>query len=126
MSATITPAQNIGPYSSFRWAGDLCFLSGRLGLRPETGELAGADTATQTAQAMRNLHAGLLAAGLDWPQVVKTTVFLIDMSDFAVVNQVYAEYFQDSPEYPARSCVQVAGLPKPGARVEIEAVACRA
>ncbi len=125
MSATTPPPQSIGPYSSFRWAGDLCFLSGRLGLRPETGELAGADTASQTAQAMRNLHAGLQAAGLDWSQVVKTTVFLIDMADFAQVNQVYAEFFRSCPEYPARSCVQVVALPKPGARVEIEAVACR-
>lgn len=125
MSAASNTPPSLGPYSSFRWAGDLCFLSGRLGLRPETGELAGVDTASQTAQAMRNLHAGLQAAGLDWPQVVKTLIFLTDIADFTVVNQVYAEYFQGCPEYPARSCVQVVALPKPGAKVEIEAVACR-
>lgn len=100
------------------------FLSGRLGLEPTSGELVGPGVEEQAAQAMRGLEAVLAAEGLTWAQVVKTTVFLTDMADFARFNQVYASFFKDCPGYPARSCVQVAALPK-GACVEIEAVAYR-
>lgn len=115
----------IGPYSPQRWAGDLCFFSGRLALDPANGELVGPGIAEQTAQVMRNLAAGLTEAGLSLAQVVKTTVFLADMADFAAMNAVYAEFFAGCAALPARSCVQVAALPKPGAKVEIEAIASR-
>lgn len=114
----------IGPYSPARWAGPFLFLSGRLGLDPASGELVGPGVGQQAAQAMANLEAGLAAEGLAWEQVVKTTVFLTDMADFAHFNQVYAGFFRNCPALPARSCVQVAALPK-GACVEIEAVAYR-
>ena len=120
-----TPAPKaIGPYSPARWAGPFLFLSGRLGLDNASGELVGLGVAEQAARAMRGLEAGLAAEGLTWAQVVKTTVFLTDMGDFAVLNQVYAGFFAGCPALPARSCVQVAALPK-GACVEIEAVAYR-
>ncbi|MBI5523650.1 MAG: hypothetical protein HY910_13565 [Desulfarculus sp.] len=121
--ASAAPAA-IGPYSPSRWAGPFLFLSGRLGLEPASGELIGPGLEEQAAQAMRGLEAGLTAEGLTWAHVVKTLVFLTDMADFAQFNQVYASFFKDCPALPARSCVQVAALPK-GARVEIEAVAYR-
>lgn len=111
----------IGPYSQAIACGDLVFASGQLGLDPETGELA-PDAAGQARQALENLRAVLSAAGLRMEQVVKTTVFLADLNDFAQVNEVYAGFFTGDP--PARSTVQVARLPK-DARVEIEAVAIR-
>lgn len=114
----------IGPYSLSRWAGPFLFLSGQLGLEPTSGELIGPGVAEQAAQAMKSLEAGLAAEGLTWTQVVKTLVFLTDMADFAQFNQVYASFFKACPALPARSCVQVAALPK-GARVEIEALAYR-
>ncbi len=113
----------IGPYSPGRWAGDFLFLSGRLGLDPVSGQLVGPGVADQAAQAMRNLEAGLRQEGLGWAQVVKTTVFLTNMDDFAELNQVYAGFFTGCPALPARSCVQVAALPRAGGCVEIEAVA---
>lgn len=118
-----TPAA-IGPYSPCRWAGPFLFLSGRLGLEPSSGELIGPGLREQAAQAMRNLEAGLSQEGLNLAQVVKTTVFLTNMADFADFNQVYAGFFTGCPNLPARSCVQVAALPR-GGRVEIEAVAYR-
>ena len=102
-------------------AGDVLFTSGQLGLDPATGELKEGVEA-QTTQALENLKAVLEAAGLSMKNVVKTVVFLDNMGDFAAVNAIYATYFEG--DTPARSCVQVAALPK-GGLVEIEAVAVR-
>lgn len=110
----------IGPYSQAVKAGSTLYLSGQLGMNPATGELVSADVREQTAQALKNMKAVLAAAGATPENVVKTTVFLVDMADFQAVNAVYAETF--STDAPARSCVAVAALPK-GARVEVEAIA---
>ena len=109
----------IGPYSPAALAGDFLYCSGQLGLDPASGELASGVRA-QAERAIGNLEALLSAAGLALSDVVKTTIFLADMADFAAVNEVYASRF--SPPYPARSTVQVAALPK-GGLVEIEATA---
>lgn len=109
----------IGPYSQAVELGGFLFLSGQLGLDPATGELAEGVRA-QAERALRNLQAVLAAKGADLGAVAKTTIFLADMKDFSVVNEVYAALFGD--HRPARSTVQVAGLPR-GALVEIEAVA---
>jgi 2-iminobutanoate/2-iminopropanoate deaminase len=111
----------LGPYSQAIASGDIVFCSGQLGLDPATGELADGVEA-QADRAMRNLAAVLDAAGCTFADVVKTTIFLADMGDFATVNGVYGRYVPDPP--PARSTVQVAALPK-GGRVEIEAIARR-
>lgn len=115
----------IGPYSQAIAApcGELVFLSGQIPLDPATGALVEGDAAAQTEQVMRNLRAVLEAAGLDWTDVAKTTIFLADLGDYAAVNQVYARWL--GSHAPARAAVQVAGLPR-GARVEIEAIAVRA
>ena len=110
----------IGPYSQGIAAGGFLFCSGQLGLDPATGDFAGADVETQAERAMTNLRSVLDAAGCTFDDVVKTTIFLADMADFAAVNAVYGRFVNDPP--PARSTVQVAALPK-GGRVEIEAVA---
>ena len=111
----------IGPYSqAIRDADDHLYVSGMIALDPKSGELHGSDAATQADRALQNLQAVLAAAGLSCLDVVKTTVFLIDMNDFAAVNAVYAKYFDANK--PARSTIAVAGLPK-GARVEIDAIA---
>jgi 2-iminobutanoate/2-iminopropanoate deaminase len=110
----------IGPYSQAIRTGDHLFVSGMIALDPQSGELLGADAAAQAEQALKNLGAVLDAAGLSYVDVVKTTVFLLDMNDFAAVNAVYAKYFDANK--PARSTVAVAGLPK-GARVEVDAIA---
>lgn len=112
----------IGPYSQAVLAGNELFCSGQIALDPQSGELAGGDAASQAEQALRNLGAVLEAGGMGYADVVKTTIFLIDMNDFAPVNEVYAKYFDAAK--PARSTIAVAGLPK-GARVEIEALAKR-
>jgi 2-iminobutanoate/2-iminopropanoate deaminase len=109
----------IGPYSQAIQAGGLVFTAGQLGLDPTGGELA-AGAAAQADRALRNLSAILDAAGTSLERVVKTTIFLADMADFAAVNEVYASHF--STPYPARSTVAVKTLPK-DALVEIEAVA---
>jgi 2-iminobutanoate/2-iminopropanoate deaminase len=109
----------IGPYSQAIQAGGLVFTAGQLGLDPTGGELA-AGAAAQADRALRNLSAILDAAGTSLERVVKTTIFLADMADFAAVNEIYASHF--SPPYPARSTVAVKSLPK-DALVEIEAVA---
>lgn len=109
----------LGPYSQAITVGPFVFASGQLGLTP-AGEMAGEGVQEQTRQALQNLAAVLEAAGSALEQVVKTTVFLADMQDFAVVNEIYAEFFRTNP--PARSAVQVARLPKDG-KVEIEAIA---
>ena len=110
----------IGPYSQAIRANDHLFVSGMIALDPQSGELVGSDAAAQADRALQNLGAVLEAGGLGFADVVKTTVFLIDMNDFAAVNAVYAKYFDANK--PARSTVAVAGLPK-GARVEIDAIA---
>lgn len=112
----------IGPYSQAILAGDQLFCSGVIALDPQTGELTGADAAAQAERTLQNLGAVLAAAGMSYANVVKTTIFLLDMNDFAAVNAVYAKYFDANK--PARSTVAVAGLPK-GARVEIDAIAKR-
>jgi 2-iminobutanoate/2-iminopropanoate deaminase len=113
----------IGPYSHAVAVGDLLFCSGQTPIDPATGELIEGDIAQQTRRVLQNLELVLAAAGLTLAQAVKTTVFLMDMADFAAMNAVYAEFFPAAP--PARSTIQVAGLPK-GARVEIELVATSA
>ena len=112
----------IGPYSQAIRSGDLVFCSGQIGLDPATGELVEGVEA-QAERALRNLAAVLDAAGLGFADVVKTTIFLADIGDFAAVNAVYAKFMPDPP--PARSTVAVAALPK-GGLVEIEAIARRA
>jgi 2-iminobutanoate/2-iminopropanoate deaminase len=111
----------IGPYSQGIVAGDLVFCSGQAGLEPATGELV-EGVAAQTERTLRNLAAVLEAAGASMSDVVKTTCFLADISDFAAFNEVYARHFPDPP--PARSTLQAAALPM-GALVEIEAIAVR-
>jgi 2-iminobutanoate/2-iminopropanoate deaminase len=110
----------IGPYSQAIRLGEFVFVSGQTGMDPGTGKLIDEDVETQTVQALKNLDAVLRAAGSSLKQVVKTTVFLIDLSEFKAMNAIYAQHFVEMP--PARSTVQVGGLPG-GARVEIEAVA---
>ncbi len=110
----------VGPYSQAIRAGNLLFTAGQVALDPATGELVGTDVAAQTEQVLRNLRAVLAAAGTDFAHVIKTTVFLQSMSDFAAMNAVYARHFPEP--FPARSTVEVGALPK-GGLVEIECVA---
>lgn len=112
--------QAIGPYSQAVRAGNLVFASGQVAIDPATGEFAPGGVAEQTEQALRNLSEVLAAAGTSLDQVVKTSVFLADMSDFAAMNEVYGRFFSSEP--PARSTVAAAGLPR-NARVEIDAIA---
>jgi 2-iminobutanoate/2-iminopropanoate deaminase len=112
----------IGPYSQAVVAGDLVFTSGQIPLDPATGQLLGGDIRAQTERVMENLAAVLAAAGASFAEVVKATIYLADMADFAAVNEVYGRRFPSAP--PARSTVQAAALPK-GARVEIDLVAVR-
>lgn len=110
----------IGPYSQAIRAGELLFLSGQIPLDPATGQLVSGSIEDETRQVMRNLEAVLKAGGATFDHVVRTTIFLTDLGDFAAVNQVYGTYFKDAP--PARATVQVAALPR-GVRVEIDAIA---
>ena len=112
----------IGPYSMGIQLDDFIFTSGQLGLTPESGEIVPGGIEAETRQALTNLKAILEAAGSNLENVVKTTVFLRDMSDFTRMNSIYAEFFHANP--PARTTVAVAALPK-GAAVEIEAIATR-
>jgi 2-iminobutanoate/2-iminopropanoate deaminase len=112
----------IGPYSQAIAAGEFVYTAGQIPLDPATMEIVGADVAEQTEQVLTNLAAVLAAGGSGLDRVVKTTVFLADMGDFAAMNEVYARHFGD--HRPARSAVEAAALPK-GALVEIEAVAVR-
>lgn len=121
IQTTAAPAA-IGPYSQAIAQGQLLFTSGQIPIDPATGELRNDDIASAARQVLTNLRAVLVAGGADLSTVVKTTVFLKDMRDFQAFNAVYAEFFQEP--FPARSCVQVAALPK-DSRVEIEAVAVR-
>ena len=112
----------IGPYSQAIEAGGFVFTSGQIPIDPQTGAFAEGGIKQQTRQSLNNVKAILEAAGLSMRQVVKTTVFLADMNDFADMNSVYAEFFGEP--FPARSAVAVKTLPK-NALVEIEAVACK-
>jgi reactive intermediate/imine deaminase len=121
IETTQAPAP-VGPYNQAVRAGNLLFCSGQIALDPTSGSLVGAgDVALETRQVLANLLAVLDAAGAKPSQVVRTTVFLADLADFATVNGLYAEVFGAGVS-PARACVQVAALPK-GARVEIDAIA---
>ena len=121
ISTTNAPAA-IGPYSQAVRCGDLLFTSGQVGFDPGTGVLVPGGVDAEARQVLANLSAVLQAAGLSLGDVVKTTVFLADMNDFATVNAIYGEAFAGVSVMPARSTVQVARLPR-DARVEIEAIA---
>lgn len=110
----------VGPYSQAVKIGELVYTAGQIALDPATGQIVEGDVQAQTERVLQNLQAVLKAAGSSLKSVVKTTVFLQDMGDFAAMNEVYGRYFDKKP--PARSTVQVAGLPL-GAQVEIEVVA---
>lgn len=110
----------IGPYSQGVNLGNLIFFSGQIPLNPLTGEMVDGDIKAQTKQSLENVKALLEDQGLDFSNVVKTTVFLDDMNDFAAMNEIYAQYFVEP--YPARSAIAVAKLPK-GALVEVEVIA---
>lgn len=112
----------IGPYSQSVMTGNLLFVSGQIGINPDTGILETEDAASETTQVMRNLEAILTEAGLSFTHVVKTTIFLSDMSLFTVVNEVYGSYF--SGDFPARETVAVKQLPK-NVNVEISVIAAR-
>lgn len=112
----------IGPYSHAISTGNLLYTSGQIALDPATGKLAGDTIEVQTEQVLKNLEAVLAANGMTFADVIKTTVFLTDLADFSVVNGIYATRFPENP--PARSCVQVAGLPG-GSKIEIELIACK-
>ncbi len=118
--ATSEAPAAIGPYSQAIRSGKLLFLSGQIALDPKTGQLLDGDVAVQTERVLKNLAAVLQAAGLSLERVVKTTVYLRDLGDFAKMNEVYARFFR-APA-PARATVQVAALPK-NAAVEIDAIA---
>lgn len=120
--ATERAPKAIGPYSQAIVADGIIYTAGQVALDPQSGVLLGSDVAQQTDQVLKNLTAVLEAAGASLASVVKTTVYLADMADFAAMNEVYARYFRD--HRPARSTVQAAGLPKE-ARVEIDAVALK-
>lgn len=116
----------IGPYSQAirSKCGEMIFLSGQVPLDPATGELVGGDIVAMTERVLDNLGAVLEAAGCTFANVVRTTIYLVDLGDFAVVNAAYAKRFAEGKPFPARATVQVAALPK-GARVEIDAIAMR-
>ncbi|GAA7286299.1 RidA family protein [Helicobacter pylori] len=119
--STLAP-KAIGPYSQAIATNDLVFVSGQLGIDASTGEFKGADIHSQTTQSMENIKAVLKEAGLGMDSVVKTTILLKSLDDFAVVNGIYGSYFKEP--YPARATFQVAKLPK-DALVEIEAIAIK-
>lgn len=110
----------IGPYSQAIKANGFLFISGQIPVNPETGQMTAVDATAQTKQVMENLGAILAAEGLGFGDLVKTTIFLTDMIEFARINDVYGSYFQSDP--PARASIQVVALPK-GAKVEIEGIA---
>ncbi len=114
--------QALGPYSQAIMSGDLVFCAGQIPLDPKTGEVTSGDIRVQTRRVLDNLAAVLDAASSGLDRVVKTTVFLTDLAEFAAMNEVYAERF--GAHRPARSTVQIAGLPR-GARIEIECIAAR-
>ncbi len=119
IAAANAPAA-IGPYSQAVRAAGLLFLSGQIALDPSTGELLAGDAAAQTEQVLRNIGALLAAAGRGFEDVLRTTIYVVDLTQYARVNEVYGRFFR--PPYPARSTVQVAALPR-GAQVEIDVIA---
>jgi 2-iminobutanoate/2-iminopropanoate deaminase len=110
----------IGPYSQAVRTGNMVFFSGQIPLDAQTGEVVEGGIAAQTEQVLKNMLAVLSAAGMNFSNVVKTTIFLVDLADFGQVNEIYGRCFKTVP--PARACVQVAGLPK-GVAIEIEWIA---
>jgi len=110
----------IGPYSQAVEVGSWIFISGQIPIDPTTGKLVEGGISTQTRQVLNNLQAVLTAVGLNMDAVVKTTIYLTDLGEFSLVNEIYEEYFQ--PPYPARATVEVSALPR-GVRIEIEAIA---
>lgn len=120
--STAAAPKAVGPYSQAVWAGDLLFCAGQIPLDPATGELVPGGVVEQTVRVLENLRAVLASQELGLANIVKTTVFVADLNHFAALNEVYARYF--AGDFPARSTVQVARLPK-DALVEIEAVAVR-
>jgi 2-iminobutanoate/2-iminopropanoate deaminase len=120
--STANAPQAIGPYSQAIEAGGFVFVSGQIPLIPATGELVEGSVEVQTARVLENLKAILEAAGSSLENVVKTTVYITNMDEFAKVNGIYGQYFQENP--PARVCVEVSKLPK-GALVEIDVIAAR-
>ncbi|MBP7715434.1 MAG: RidA family protein [Bacteroidia bacterium] len=119
INTTQAPAP-IGPYSQAVQCGNILFVSGQIALDPSSGQLITSSISAQTIRIMQNIEAILLAAGLNFSNIVKTTIFLTSMSDFDEVNKVYGSYFKDN--FPARETVAVAGLPK-GVNVEISVTA---
>jgi len=118
--ATSEAPKAVGPYSQAIAAGKLLFCAGQIPLKPDTGDLVQGDVTVQTRQVLENLAGVLRANGMTFSNVVKTTVFLTDLTNFSKMNEVYAAHFTEP--FPARSTIQVAALPK-GAGVEIEAIA---
>jgi 2-iminobutanoate/2-iminopropanoate deaminase len=110
----------IGPYSQAIMLGDLLFASGQIAIDPTKGEIVEGGIEAQTPQVMENIKNILSTAGMDFSNVVKTTIFLTDLKNFSLVNDIYGKYFTNEP--PARSCVEVSSLPK-GALIEIEVIA---
>jgi len=119
INTTQAPAP-IGPYSQAVQCGNILFVSGQIAIDPANGQLITSSISAQTTRIMQNIEAILLAAGLNFSNIVKTTIFLTSMSDFDGVNKVYGSYFKDN--FPARETVAVAGLPK-GVNVEISVTA---
>ncbi|MGV8877873.1 MAG: RidA family protein [Sphingobacteriaceae bacterium] len=117
---TINAPTPIGPYNQAMLAGNFLFLSGQIALDSLTGELVTTDIESETKKVMQNIEAILHEAGLEFKHIVKSSIFLTNMEDFALVNEVYGSYFTDN--YPARETVQVAALPK-GVHVEISVIA---
>jgi 2-iminobutanoate/2-iminopropanoate deaminase len=112
----------IGPYNQAIRSGNLLFVSGQIALNPDTNQLVLDDIKTETHQVMKNLKGILSEAGMDFDNVLKTTIFIMNMNDFAQINEVYGSYF--TGDYPARETVQVAALPK-GVNVEISVIASK-
>lgn len=122
ITTSLAPAP-IGPYNQAVLVGNTLYTSGQIALHPETMELVLDNIATETQQVMQNMKAVLAAADMTFENVVKTTIFIIDMNDFATINKVYANYFDENTA-PARETVQVAGLPR-GVNVEISMIAMK-
>ncbi|HWU41823.1 MAG TPA: RidA family protein [Bdellovibrio sp.] len=112
----------VGPYSQAVQMGDFLFCSGQISINPKTNEVFTGEIKTQTEMVMKNIEAVLTASQLNFGNIIKTTIFITNMNDFATVNEVYAKFFKEAP--PARSTVAVAALPK-GVNVEIEVIAHR-
>ncbi len=122
IASTTAAPKAVGPYSQAVWAGDFLFCAGQIPLDPTTGNLVAGGVVEQTVRVLENIRGVLESQDLDFAHVIKTTVFLADMNHFVAMNEVYAKFF--TGDFPARSTVQVARLPK-DALVEIEVVAAR-